>query len=316
MSYQRVFGPVPSRRLGRSLGINNIPPKICTYACIYCQLGNAIGMTDKRREFFDPKDLAEEVFEKVKELISNQEKIDFLTIVPDGEPTLDLNLGALLNTLKPLGIKLAVISNASLTHLPEVRDSLMTADWVSLKVDSTDREIWKATNRPHGKIQISQVKVGIQEFAKGFKGTLVSETMLVRGINDGEKNITEIASFLGKINPTIAYLGIPTRPPAEDYVSPPTEEKLNHAYQIFQECGLNTEYLIGYEGNEFSSTGDIETDLLSITAVHPMREDAVSSLLARAGEDFSVIDRLIKERKLTASTYQGKRYYIRKFTKG
>lgn len=315
MSYQRVFGPVPSRRLGRSLGINNIPPKICTYACIYCQLGNAIGMTDQRREFFDPDDLAVEVAEKVKDLASIQDRIDYLTIVPDGEPTLDLNLGSLLNLLKSLGIKLAVISNASLIHLPEVRDDLMSADWVSLKIDSIDQQIWKAVDRPHGKIQLDQVIGGIRDFALEFTGTLVTETMLVKDFNDGEENIREIASFLREINPATAYLGIPTRPPAEDYVSPPTEEKLNHAYQIFLESEIHPEYLIGYEGNEFSSTGDIERDLLSITAVHPMREDAVSALLNRTGEDFSVIDRLIEERKLAASTYQGKRYYIRKFTR-
>ena len=272
-------------------------------------------MTDQRRAFFDPEELAGEAAVKIRELTSTQVKIDYLTIVPDGEPTLDLNLGRLLNLLKPLGIKLAVISNASLIHLPEVRDILMIADWVSLKIDSTNPEIWKVVNRPHGKIRLGSVKKGIQTFARDFKGTLVTETMLVQGVNDGEGNIKAAASFLEMINPTAAYLAIPTRPPAEDYVFPPLEEKLNHAYQIFMEHGLHTEYLIGYEGNEFSSTGDVETDLLSITAVHPMREDAVSALLSRTDEDFSIIDRLIEERKLAASTYQGKRYYIRKFSR-
>jgi len=315
MPYQQVFGPVPSRRLGRSLGINNIPPKICTYACVYCQLGNAIGMTDQRKEFFDPEDLAGEVAKKIKELDLNQESVDYLTIVPDGEPTLDLNLGTLLNLLKPLGIKLAVISNASLIGLPEVREDLMNADWVSLKVDSTQQDIWKAVDRPHGKIKLRQMQEGIQEFAREFEGDLVSETMLVQGVNDGEENIKAIASYLKGIEPTTTYLGIPTRPPAEEYVSPPTEEKLNQAFQIFLERGLHVEYLIGYEGNEFSSTGDIETDLLSITSVHPMREDAVSALLASAGEDFRIIARLIREGKLASSAYQGNTYYIRKFTR-
>lgn len=271
-------------------------------------------MTDQRRGFFDPEDLAEEVVEKVTELTSNQEKIDYLTIVPDGEPTLDLNLGDLLNALKPLGIKLAVISNASLIHLPEVRESLQLADWVSLKVDATNQETWKAVDRPHGKIRLGSVIEGLGTFARDFEGTLVTETMLVQGVNDEEKNIKDVAGFLGMINPTTAYLAIPTRPPAEDYVFPPTEEKLNHAYQIFLEHGLHAEYLIGYEGNEFSSTGDIETDLLSITSVHPMREDAVAALLSKTGDDFSVIDRLIKDRKLACSAYQGKRYYLRRFT--
>lgn len=315
MTYQRVFGPVPSRRLGRSLGINNIPPKACTYACVYCQLGNTVGMTNQMREFFDPDDLAWEVAEKVKKLISYQERIDYLTVVPDGEPTLDPSLGKLLSLLKPLGINLAVISNASLIHIPQVRDNLMLADWVSLKVDSVDQQIWKAVDRPHGKVHLDQIKEGIRDFSQGFSGTLVTETMLVRDINDGEENIREIASFLGEINPATAYLGIPTRPPAEDFVSPPTEGKLNHAYQIFLESGLHAEYLVGYEGNAFSSTGDFERDLLSITAVHPLREDAVRALLARTGGEPSVIDRLIEERELTSSIYQGRRYYLRKFTK-
>jgi len=311
--YQRVFGPVPSRRLGRSLGVNNIPPKICSYACIYCQLGNAIGMTQQRQAFFDPQELAREVAAKVKTLTANQENVDYLTIVPDGEPTLDLHLGQLLQLLKPLGIKLAVISNASLIHLAQVREDLKHADWVSLKIDSILPTTWKAVNRPHGKIQLDQIKEGIQHFASAYQGTLVTETMLVQDVNDGKENIRKIAGFLSGIRPTTAYLGIPTRPPAEEYVSPPSESRLNHAIQIFLESGLHAEYLIGYEGNEFSSTGDLEIDLLSITSVHPMRQNAVSKLLKEAGEDFSMIERLIDEQKLAASTYQGERYYLRKF---
>lgn len=315
-SPQRIFGPVPSRRLGRSLGINNIPPKICSYACIYCQLGNAIGMTNHRKDFFDPEDLAREVADKVQEIKSNQETLDYLTIVPDGEPTLDQNLGRLLDLLKPLGLKLAVISNASLIHLPEVREDLMRADWVSLKVDSTEENIWRSVDRPHGRIHLKQILEGIEIFAREYEGTLVTETMLVQDINDGSENIKNVARFLRRIKPTITYLGIPTRPPAEKYVVPPSEEKLNLAFQIFLEAELDVEYLIGYEGNEFSSTGDIEKDLLSITSVHPMREDAVSALFSRTGEDHSILDRLIKEEKLACSIYQGHRYYIRKFKRG
>lgn len=313
MSYHKTFGPVPSRRLGRSLGINNIPPKICTYACVYCQLGNALGLTNRRKDFFDPQELAEEVGEKVEELRSNQEAIDYLTIVPDGEPTLDTQLGRLLELLKPLGIKIAVISNASLIHLPEVREALFIADWVSLKVDSTQVEIWKKIDRPHGKVRLSQIQDGLMLFAKDYKGTLVTETMLVRGLNDEAEDLEKTAKFLKGVNPCQAYLGIPTRPPAENFVLPPTETGLNQAYQIFLEAGLEVEYLIGYEGDEFSSTGDIEQDLLSITSVHPMREDAVSTLVKRAGHDYSIVDKLVKQEKLACTVYQGKRYYLRRF---
>ena len=132
-----AFGPVPSRRLGRSLGINNIPPKVCTYSCIYCQVGRTLDMQVERRSFYNPDDIAAEVREKVEKAKAVGESIDYLTFVPDGEPTLDANLGREIELLRPLGLKIAVISNGSLITRTDVRDELMQADWVSLKVDST-----------------------------------------------------------------------------------------------------------------------------------------------------------------------------------
>ena len=105
----KTFGPIPSRRLGNSLGINNIPPKICTYTCVYCQQGHSSKMQLERQAFYDPDELVQEVKEKVKQTGAAGEKIDFLTFVPDGEPTLDINLGKEIDLLKPLGIKIAVI---------------------------------------------------------------------------------------------------------------------------------------------------------------------------------------------------------------
>jgi wyosine [tRNA(Phe)-imidazoG37] synthetase (radical SAM superfamily) len=315
MVYQRIFGPVPSRRLGKSLGINNVPPKNCTYACIYCQLGNMTGMSWERDDYYDPVELAREAEAKIRKLERLGEKPDFLTIVPDGEPTLDRNLGRLIKLLKPLGVNIAVISNASTIHLPEVREELASADWVSLKVDSLLEQIWKKVNRPHGKIVLENIRDGLIKFSNEFRATLVSETMLVRDINDSLENISDIASILSVIRLTKAYLAVPTRPPAESWVLPPIEENLNRAYHIFKNQGLNTELLIGYEGNEFSSTGDLETDLLSISAVHPLREDAVTSLLERTGSTYSSLEKLINSGKLMVSEYEGQRYYSRKFTK-
>ncbi|MFO7742846.1 MAG: radical SAM protein, partial [Anaerolineae bacterium] len=131
-----AFGPVPSRRLGRSLGINNIPPKICTYSCAYCQLGRTIKMEVERRPFYEPEDILRHVQDKVEKSEGAGEAIDYLTFVPDGEPTLDANLGHEIELLQPLGIKIAVISNASLVWREDVREELGQADWVSLKVDA------------------------------------------------------------------------------------------------------------------------------------------------------------------------------------
>jgi len=307
-----AFGPVPSRRLGRSLGINNIPPKICTYACTYCQVGRTLKMQVERQAFYEPEEILKAVQDKVQNARDLGETIDYLTFVPDGEPTLDINLGLEVEWLKPLGIKIAVITNASLTWREDVREDLMKADWVSLKVDSAQQEVWRRSNRPHGNLQLASILDGMLEFAQVYPGELVTETMLVNGINDGAGSVSEVASFLALLRPARAYLAIPTRPPAEEWVRPPDEAAVNRAYQILSQQLDQVEYLIGYEGNAFAFTGNVEQDLLSITAVHPMREDAVGAFLARAGADSPVVRRLMAQGQLVATEYEGQRFYVRK----
>ncbi len=126
-----AFGPVPSRRLGQSLGINNIPPKICTYSCIYCQLGITNNQIAQRKSFYKPKEIKHAVKNKIKEARGRREAIDYLTFVPDGEPTLDINLGKEIELLKTLDIRIAVITNASLLWKKDVQDDLSKVDCVS-----------------------------------------------------------------------------------------------------------------------------------------------------------------------------------------
>ena len=130
------FGPVPSRRLGRSLGINNIPAKVCSYACVYCQLGKTLHNQIKRTPFYAVDDLVLSAKMRIEATKEKNETIDYLAFVPDGEPTLDIHLGDEIEALHNFGIKIAVISNASLIWREDVREDLCKADWVSLKVDA------------------------------------------------------------------------------------------------------------------------------------------------------------------------------------
>ncbi len=310
-----AFGPVPSQRLGRSLGINNIPPKICSYSCVYCQVGRTLNLSAERRVFYEPKEIFKAVREKVESSRKNGECVDYLTFVPDGEPTLDLQLGRSIDMLHTLGIKIAVITNSSLIGNETVREDLLKADWVSFKVDSTIEQIWRKTTRPHRSLQLEIILEGIKAFHQVFEGDLVTETMLVKGINDGEDNIIAVADFLNLLQPAIAYLSIPTRPPAERRALPPDEEVLNRAYNLFSRKIDHVEYLIGYEGDAFASTGNIEEDLLSITAVHPMREEAVKALLRRTGADISDVADLVERNLILQTEYEGKRFYMRRFPK-
>ncbi len=310
-----TFGPVPSRRLGRSLGINNIPPKICTYSCIYCQLGKTSNMKIQPQVFYPPSKIFKEVQKKVEKSREKGELIDYLTFVPDGEPTLDINLGQEIKLIKSLGIKIAVITNSSLIDKKIVQENLTKADLISFKIDSVEEEIWRKVDRPNRNLSLKDILNSMLKFKEIFKGKIITETMLVKDINDNNQHIRKVADFLGQLKPSRAYLSIPIRPPADSWVQSPSEEVVNQSYNLFKEKVDQVECLIGYEGNAFAFTGEVEEDILSITSVHPMREDAMKDFLRRANSDWLLIERLIKQGKLVESEYEGHKFYIRKLLK-
>jgi len=310
-----TFGPIPSRRLGRSLGINNIPPKICTYSCVYCQIGKTSNMKIQPQVFYPSSKIFNEVQEKVEKSREKGESIDYLTFVPDGEPTLDINLGQEIKLIKSLEIKIAVISNSSLIDQKQVRENLKEADLVSLKVDSVEEEIWRKVNHPHRSLCLKYILEGMLKFSESFREKIITETMLIKNVNDNSQHIKKVADFLAQLKPSKSYLSLPIRPPADSRVQSPSEEVVNRSYNLFKEKIEQVECLIGYEGNAFAFTGEVEEDILSITSVHPMREEALKDFLKRAKSDWSVIDRLIKQGQLVESEYKGHKFYIRKFKK-
>ncbi len=308
-----TFGPVPSRRLGKSLGINNIiRPKVCSYNCIYCQVGQTRHLSLIRQEFFSPDQIFAEA-KKHLEILSVTEKPDYLTFVSNGEPTLDINLGRSVEILKSFGIPVAVITNSSLLHEPEVRSALMTADWVSVKADAADSRTWRKVNRPAPGLTFDRMTEGLSIFAAGYRGELRTETLLCRGINDHVENIRAVAALVSSIGPGKAYISIPTRPPSEREVIPPHAETLNMAWQVFSEAGIRTELLTGFEGIETGFTGNVYEDILNITAVHPLREDALMELLAKNHADFSVVESLLSQKLIQRSIYEGSNFYLRYF---
>jgi wyosine [tRNA(Phe)-imidazoG37] synthetase (radical SAM superfamily) len=305
-----VFGPVPSRRLGRSLGINNVPPKACSYSCVYCQVGRTPETETAPRRFRSPEELIAAVIDAVQRLRAASERIDYLTFVPDGEPTLDLHLGEEIDGLRPLGVPIAVISNGSLAWREDVRAALGRADWVSLKVDAVDEAVWRRINRPDPSLRMEVVLKGMIGFARAYAGELASETMLVRGVNDADETIEATAAFLERLAPRVAYIAAPTRPPAEPWVRPADEGALNRAFQRFAERLPRVEFLTEFEGTAFGTTGDPVQDLLAVAAVHPLREDAALALLAGAGADPRLLERLVTEDRLRRVPYLGHTFYV------
>jgi wyosine [tRNA(Phe)-imidazoG37] synthetase (radical SAM superfamily) len=274
-------------------------------------------MTIDRKAFYKPKHILMQVERKVNEAKLRGERIDYITFVPDGEPTLDVNLSREISLLKHVGPPIAVITNASLLWREDVKEDLSAANFVSLKLDAVSIDLWRRVNRPHKSLKLDAILDGIKEFAKKFNGIIVSETMLIDGINYGDEleRIADFLQSLAKLNK--AYIAIPTRPPAEKWVKPAKEETVNAAFQVFvKKLGNNkVEYLIGYEGNAFAFTGDVKEDLLSITAVHPMREEAVEELLKKSGASWQTVDELLRSGELVRLEYEGNIYYTRKLQK-
>jgi wyosine [tRNA(Phe)-imidazoG37] synthetase (radical SAM superfamily) len=308
-----AFGPIPSRRLGFSLGINHIPPKYCSYACVYCQVGRTSPLTIKRRPFFSIEQITAEIKRKIEKCASLNQTIDFLTFVPDGEPTLDLNLEQEIQALQVFHIPIAVITNASLLTIAPVRSALHLADWVSVKVDTVHHETWRKINRPHGYLRLDDVLHSIRRFSAEYAGVLVTETMLVQGINDSSQEMNNLAAFLSQLQPQTAYLSAPIRPPVEKWVTPPNPETVNCAFQTLSKRIRQVKLLTTPEENRFSVTGKLADDLMNITAVHPLREDVVLELVRISGEPWEIVEELIEKGILQRVVYENKHFFIQRF---
>jgi len=307
------FGPVPSRRLGKSLGINNIPSqKICSFSCRYCQLGITQKYSIARKDYYQPETIANEVSQHLN-AIAKTDKPDYLTFISNGEPTLDINLGESIALLKQFNIPIAVITNASLLVNSQVRDSLNLADLVSVKVDANNKSTWEAINWPAVWLDFDKHVKGLLDFASEFKGKLITETMLVEGVNDSFAMVKQTSDLVKQLNPSIAYISIPTRPPAVLTVNAPSENTINEAYQIFTRNNINTELLIGFEGTETGFTGNAYEDIINICAVHPMREDTIMELLKKDNASINVLETLVQGKYVKRVQYKSNNYYLRQY---
>ena len=304
-----VFGPVPSRRLGRSLGINNIPPKSCSYSCVYCQAGRTDRLSAERRSFFPPGAVIAAVEARLEVCRHAGEQVDYASFVPDGEPTLDVALGDEIRGVKALQVRVAVITNGSLLWRDDVRADLAAADWVSVKVDAVEMEAWRRINRPARSLDLGRVLDGVSLFAANRTAILVSETMLVAGVNDDDRSLRATASFLSALRPATAYISAPIRPPAEASASVPPVATLDRARRIFSDAGLKVGLLVENEAGAFAAAEDARGGLLAIIAVHPMSEAAVREYLARANADWSVVDRLVSTGQAVVLEHRGQLFF-------
>ena len=279
---QYVFGPVPSRRLGQSLGIDTIPLKTCNWNCVYCQLGRSRPLTNERREYFPRQGILTEVKDSLA--AHKHGEIDWVTFVGSGEPTLHVGLGWLIRQVKALtDIPIAVITNGSLLYLPEVRQALAMADVVMPSLDAGTAVHYRYLNRPHPDITFARHIAGLIAFRNEYAGQLWVEVMLIKGLNDTEEALLAIKTVLDEIRPDAVHLNLPTRPPAETWVRPSDDEGIMCALAVLGDVAA---VVHPAEGSfDLSGCADVETAVLQIITRHPMRQEELEKALAQWAPD-------------------------------
>jgi wyosine [tRNA(Phe)-imidazoG37] synthetase (radical SAM superfamily) len=303
-----VFGPVPSRRLGQSLGIDTIPLKTCNWNCVYCQLGRTVPMTNERKEYIPREELLAQV--QVALASHRSEEIDWVTFVGSGEPTLHSGLGDLIRQVKSLTDKpVAVITNGALLYRPEVRQELSAADAVLPSLDAGNQQLYCKINRPWPELTFERQLEGLSTFRQEYAGKLWVEVMLVEGLNDTEKALCEIAATLSVIKPDRVHLGLPTRPPAEAWVHPPDEDGLLRARAILGKTARVVHPAAGLF--DLSGYNNLTDAIMGIISRHPMREDELIRTLERysPSELRGVLEDLIASGQAQIVTRYGARFW-------
>jgi wyosine [tRNA(Phe)-imidazoG37] synthetase (radical SAM superfamily) len=303
-----VFGPVPSRRLGQSLGIDTIPLKTCNWNCVYCQLGRTVPLTNERREYHPRYEILAEVEQALA--AHRPGEIDWVTFVGSGEPTLHIGLGRLIRKVKRLTpLPVAVITNGALLYLPEVREELAVADAILPTLDAGNAKLYRKINRPHPDITFERLVDGLIAFRKEYLGKLWVEVMLVRDLNDTEEALQEIAAVLKQVRPDEVHINLPTRPPAETWVQPPDEEGLMRALAIL---GDVAQVVHPAEGSfDLSGSENVVDAIVSIITRHPMREDELRHALEKwtPGSVDSALEQLSYSGRAQAVERYGMRFW-------
>lgn len=295
-----VYGPVPSRRLGASLGISVTPKKACNYSCIYCQLGKTNLMMNDRQNFFKTSDIIDEL-EKV---LVKQENFDVVTIAGDGEPTLFLDLeNLILEIKKRVKVPVAVITNGGLLYLEEVQKALLNADIVLPTIDAYDLESYKHINRHHKGLSFEKMFQGLVDFSKRYKGQIWLEMMIMEGVNDSFEQLSKFKEMLKKVKYTKLYINTPVRPPQMSEAKVLTYDDM---LRVAKE--LNAISLDVMSNEKFYSI--IEDDyeaILNTTQRHPMNKFEVDSFLSSRGvtNKEEIFARLANDPKIKIINYKG-----------
>jgi wyosine [tRNA(Phe)-imidazoG37] synthetase (radical SAM superfamily) len=229
--YKYLFGPVPSRRFGRSLGVDLTPYKTCSLDCVFCQLGTTTKKTVQRQEFV-PTD---RVLTELAAWLERDGQADYITLSGSGEPTLHSGFGQVLEFIRlKTAIPAALLTNGTMLQFPEVREAAAAANVVKVSLSAWDHPSYRRVNRPHEQLQFDQLVAGQKDFRAQFKGQLWMEVFLVDGMNSMPADVGKIADLAGEIGPDRIQLNTAVRPPAEDFATALSEDRMQSLRHLFR----------------------------------------------------------------------------------
>lgn len=275
--YKHIFGPVPSRRLGISLGVDLVKPKSCNMNCVFCECGATPKLSTERESFKDIKEVENEIADILKEI-----KPDYITFSGSGEPTLSSDLGKIIDWIKNnTDVKVCLITNSLLLNNDEVIDEVLKADLIIPTLNSVDDEIFHKINRPGDEVHISMLMSGLKKLSAKYKGEVFLETFIIEGLNDGREHIEKMADFLKEIRFTKLQLNSLARKGAEDWVKPASIECLNNVKNIFAENGIKNVEIV-------KELPEIENKL-------EMKKDLIENMKAKRSYSEAEIEKIFKK---------------------
>ena len=305
-AFNYVFGPVPSRRLGYSLGVDIVPMKYCDLNCIYCELGRTTRETLSRRPYIP----ASAVLPEIRKALHVFDHIDYITFTGSGEPTLNTELGAMIRAVKALtGIPVAVLTNGTLFYLPEVRQDVRAADVVIPSLDAVSEPVFRKINRPHGRLRIDTIIEGLKQFRKEYSGQIWLEILLVQGVNDTDAEIRRLRQVANEINPDKIQLNTVVRPPAESGIRPVARERLE---AIRNQFGEKAEIIAVFHAGPQQAHDVAAADL--VLALISRRPVTLDEICASLGLEEPLIRTTLKELldrgEITEKVHENRLYYF------
>ncbi len=299
-----IFGPVPSRRLGRSLGVDLVPYKTCSFDCIFCQLGRTTNKTLSRKEYIT----IEEVIEELDRWLKKEEKVDFITLSGSGEPTLNSKFAKVLEFIKnSTSIPSTVLTNGSTLIFPDVREGLSLADVVKVSLSCFDQNSFVKINRPYKDLKFEDLVESCIKFRNIFKGQLWIEVFLIEGINDREEDVRKIAEFVEKIKPDKIHLNTAVRPTAEPDVKKVSKDKLNKLSYLFSP---KAEVIAEFSSKNRSDFFVDEKRILDMLKRRPCTlEQIIEALGIKKHESLKYLEMLIMDQKVEAIKKDNDIYY-------